>query len=182
MTITYSEIQRIYRAEKRTPALCKIDKNFYRDVSELISQVEEEHRKSIRKMVEDIYIRRRNKILMQVMRTFDTEPMNALPSEKRLYWDIVDLLKRFEIEIEEKPAEVKRGGEKDKEIAAVIDRKEKEKEDSKISKIRLRILKAIPSIIGSDANRYGPFEAGDEAEIPIKTARILVEWGVAEEI
>ncbi len=180
MTITYSEIQRIYRAEKRTPALCKIDKNFYRDVSELISQVEEEHRKSIRKMVEDIYIRRRNKILMQVMRTFDTEPMNALPSEKRLYWDIVDLLKRFEIEIEEKPAEVKRGEKKDKEIASVIDRKERE--DTRISKIRLRILKAIPSIIGSDTNRYGPFEAGDEAEIPIKTARILVECGVAEEI
>lgn len=45
-----------------------------------------------------------------------------------------------------------------------------------------RFLKPHPSFIGTDLARYGPFEAGDVALIPLENLRPLLQQGVAEEL
>lgn len=51
-----------------------------------------------------------------------------------------------------------------------------------VPKIRVRFTGAVPSFVGSDMAPYGPFAAGDEAELPERNARLLVEKGRAEEL
>ena len=44
----------------------------------------------------------------------------------------------------------------------------------------IRILKEIPEFTGTDLETYGPFEEGNEVEVPKKNAEILVNRGNAE--
>ncbi len=193
MALNYAELQRIYRAEKKTSSLCNVENDFYLQLNEFVSQVSGEHRDSIEKLAEEIHIRRRNKVLMQVMRSMDTEPLNSLPSEKKLYWALVDVLKEYTgsgfmegdessairddeeviVDIEDGDAGVEDAGDS-------VDVVEKPEFDEGM--VRLRMVKAVPSIVGSDSKNYGPFNFGQQVELPKKTADILLEWGVAEAI
>ncbi len=49
-------------------------------------------------------------------------------------------------------------------------------------RVAIRILKAIPSIVGSDMKTYGPFQPEDVASVPIENAKILVKQGLAQNI
>src|SRR4030066_1538393 len=49
-------------------------------------------------------------------------------------------------------------------------------------RVTLRFIKAIPGVIGSDMNTYGPFTAEDVASLPIENAKILIKQGLAEVI
>jgi len=130
---------------------------------------------------------------MQVMRSMDTEPMNSIPPEKKLYWALVDVLKEYGgsdfIEDEESSGVEDSGdgvGDVEDSGDGVGDVEDSggdgEKPAVEEGKIRLRLVKAVPSIVGSDARNYGPFKALEEIELPKKTANILLEWKVAEEI
>ncbi|MEA1924371.1 MAG: hypothetical protein U9M95_00720 [Candidatus Altiarchaeota archaeon] len=183
MTINYAELQRIYRSEKKTPSLCNVEGDFYSRLNELISHVSEEHRDSIEKLAEEIHLRRRNKVLMQVIRSMDTEPLNSLPSEKKLYWALVDVLKEHAGSGFMGGDESSGGVDNGVRLEDVEDNEEKiEKPEVEDDMVRLRIVKGVPSIVGSDARNYGPFNAGQEVELPKKTANILLEWEVAEKI
>ncbi len=183
MVLTYTELQRIYRSEKKTSSLCNVGEDFYSGLKELISQVRGEHRDSIERMAEDIYLRRRNKVLMQVMRSMDTEPLNSLPREKKLYWALVDVLKGYGAPGfmgDEESSGVGDSGEGREDVEESEDEGEKPVVEG--GKVRLRLIKAVPSIVGSDARNYGPFNAMEEVELPEKTASILLDWKVAEEV
>ncbi|OYT27303.1 MAG: hypothetical protein B6U97_01985 [Candidatus Altiarchaeales archaeon ex4484_96] len=174
MVLNYAQLQSIYRSEKNTPSLVHVEGDFYGGVLALVSQLEGEHRDSVERMFKDITLRRRNKVLMQVMRSLDTEPLNALASEKKLYWALVDVVREYHnLPSEEKP-ETQNINKQDKET---VDRKPKMK-----GMLFLRLNKALPSIAGSDGENYGPFDENQEVILPEKTARVLIERGVAEEI
>ncbi len=181
MALSYIEVQTIYRAEKKTPALCKVDDDFYSQVNELISQVDESHTESIKKMVHDISVKRRNKVLTQAMRTSDSEPMNAIPSEKKLYWKLVELLEKHQDLVYEGEPDMEEPEDKPEEKPEVKEQIKKKK-TKKGDTLKLRIIKPIPAIVDSSAKNIGPFEESDEVELPLKTAMILIDWKVAEEI
>ncbi|HET7324605.1 MAG TPA: hypothetical protein VFJ06_09755 [Halococcus sp.] len=46
--------------------------------------------------------------------------------------------------------------------------------------LKLRFCDACPEIMGVDMERYGPFEKGDETEMPEDNAEVLLDQGIAE--
>lgn len=173
---TYDEIQGIYRAEKRSPnSLGAIDNNFYLNALKLIAEVGESHKNEISNIINEIFQMRVNKIVRLATRIGDSSPPeNTIPAEKELYDEIIRLLtdyrkkillnERIEEEISDKRME------------------NLSTEESKTEKVKLLILRQMPSIIGSDLVHYGPFKENDIVEIPEDTARILIEKGIAEEV
>ena len=46
----------------------------------------------------------------------------------------------------------------------------------------VKIISDVPEFMGTDLESYGPFEEGEEVQIPEDNAEILVNRGNAEEI
>jgi len=170
MPLNYNEVQGIYRNEKNTPALQHVGENFYLELQEFLSHLEEEHRSYIGKLVDEIIDRRRNKVLMQAMRTADSPPLNATAEEVTLYGEVVRVLARYREGLGQ--AQVEEAVEPDKE----------ESVERMGDMAKIRIIRPIPAIVGVDSKQYGPFEEGQEVEIPRETAEILLGKEIAEEV
>ena len=50
------------------------------------------------------------------------------------------------------------------------------------TRVTLRFLKPVPSIIGADMKSYGPFLVEDVASVPVENAKILVKQGLAKQV
>ena len=165
--ISYADVQSIYRSEKAGTELQKIDDCFYSDTIDLLAKISEEHREYIKKLVEEIFERRRNKIVLAALRSGQKEPANMVPAEKTFYARIVKDINEYK---------------------GILSEPDKAKEENAgsvkaaIEKIMVRFLTQFPSIIGPDMVHYGPFKEGDTADIPADNARILIEKEAAEEI
>ena len=186
--LNYADIQRIYRTEKNTPLLQKIDDNFYSELSKLISSVGDEHKEHLLKLADDICDRRKNKIIMQAMRTGSESPVNAIPIENDMYDEITGVLVEYAVGlsnqfrgIEKAAGNVKKRQQPaDNPLESEERRGETELADNE--KISVRIIRPLPSFIGSDMVHYGPVNDGDILKLPTDNARILTERGIAEEI
>lgn len=166
--MSYDDVVRIYRSEKNSTTLNSLPDDFYAEVKALVSKVEESHRNYIGTLIDDIFERRKNKIVMHALRAEDysATPTNILPVEKDLYDKIVGVLKEYRKTIlSQQPTT--------EETAEPLQTSEK---------INVRILKAMPSIVGSDMNDYGPFTKDNIVELPIESANMLIERGYAEEV
>ncbi len=170
MPLNYNDVQGIYRNEKNAPALQHVDENFYQELQEFLSQLEEEDRSYMSKLVDEVIDRRRNKVLMQAMRTADSPPLNATPAEVKLYGEVVRVLARYrkslgQVQVEE-----------------TVEPEKEEPVEYEGGMAKIRIIKPIPAIMGVDSKQYGPFEEGQEVEIPRETADILLGKEIAEEV
>ena len=170
MPLNYNDVQGIYRNEKNAPALQHVGENFYRELQEFLSQLEEEHREYMGKLVDEIMERRRNKVLMQAMRTADSPPLNATPEEVKLYGETVRVLERYREGLGQVHAE------------ETVEPEKEEPVEHEGGMANIRIIKPIPAIMGVDSKQYGPFEEGQEVEIPRETAEILLGKEIAEEV
>jgi DNA replication initiation complex subunit (GINS family) len=166
--LTYEELRRIQARERASPVLQSLPQGFYKAVKKLIetkssslknsfSLTEAKEYENIVKVVEDIYERRKQKIVLRAMRSGEEA---ALADEEREFFSKIRKV------IEEEADNFKMN------IGAV----EGEKESIK----RIRILKHLPKFVGSDLKVYGPFEEGASVELPEKEAQLLVKKGVAE--
>lgn len=177
MALNYGDLQSIYRSEKKSPLLQSVSSDFYSEVAEFISKVEDEHREQAKKLVEEIYSLRTSKIIRLASRTGEHEPpKNMVPQEAEMYNKLISLVLDYRRRI---------FGEEDKdyiEPTEIQTATKTEEEEAKDGKISVRILSAMPAIIGSDMAHYGPFEGGEEVRLPHKTAKILIDKGFAEEI
>ncbi|MDD5111439.1 MAG: hypothetical protein PHG85_02740 [Candidatus Altiarchaeota archaeon] len=164
--ITYADIQRIYRTEGNTPTLEQIPDDFYEQVPILLSQVGEEHRSHINKFVLEIHTKRRNKIMLHALRICDKTklPPNATTQENKLYTAAVDLIQEYSNRMLSK------------------NNVKKAEHENQERKIRLRMLKPTPNIVGSDLHSYGPFKEDDISELPESNAIILIKQAYAEEL
>ncbi len=179
---TYDEIQGIYRAEKRSPnSLGVIDNDFYLNALKLISEVGELHKNEISNIINEIFQMRINKIVRLATRIGESSPPeNTIPAEKELYDEIIRLLGGYrnrillnkEVKAKATEEDTKENGENG--LAGA--------QHTPIEKVKLLILRQMPSIIGSDLVHYGPFKENDIIEIPKDTARILIAQGIAEEV
>lgn len=145
--LTYADIQRIYRLEKNSTSLQNIPDNFYAEIKLLLSKIDEEHHSYIKKITEELYEKRKQKILLQAMRG-DEEPPNLTREEKRLYSEIMNLLENYEhivvssegvpprVEGEEKVVEIQEEQQKESEIEGKKEVKERREEEQKENEIR----------------------------------------------
>ncbi len=162
--LNYDEIQRIYRIERNTPTLQAISADFYAQANLLLEGVEEKHRDYLLKLLADIQDRRTNKIVLHAIRAGRaSQPTNMIPQEAEFYERMVVLL------------EDHRRGVLSQEYVV-----EATPEVVEHEKVKLRMLKPLPQIVGSDAKKYGPFKEDDLAEIPVENANVLLGMGVAE--
>lgn len=175
--VTYAEIQQIHRLEQKTPSLQNIPEKFYSEVQGLLKQVdEEEHRNAILKIAEEIYERRKSKILLHAIRSVDSEakpPANIIPAEEELYSNMINLLKTHKAIVLSKEMPVLEGSISKKE-------EKKEKKNKEIPLKKIRMLRSIPSIVGVDLNYYGPLNENDVVEMPEENAVILIREEFAE--
>ena len=44
-----------------------------------------------------------------------------------------------------------------------------------ITRLTVKFLQPVPRFVAEDLNEYGPYEAGEAAEVPAKAANILIE-------
>ncbi len=164
--VSYADVQSVYRSEKAGIELQKIDDCFYYDAFGLLEKIADEHREYIKKLVEEIFERRRNKIVLAALRSGHKEPANMVPAEKIFYARIMKDINEY------------------RDILSGPDKTREEKTSAAntvLEKIRVRFLTQFPSIIGPDMVHYGPFKEGDMADIPIDNAKILIENEAAEE-
>ncbi|MEM2109894.1 MAG: hypothetical protein QW327_05365 [Candidatus Odinarchaeota archaeon] len=61
-------------------------------------------------------------------------------------------------------------------------RKHLESESHEPKYLIIRLLQSIPTIVGSDLQNYGPFNAEDVATLPVKNALALIKRNAAVEI
>jgi DNA replication factor GINS len=58
----------------------------------------------------------------------------------------------------------------------------KETVQTQHKRVVVRFVKAIPAIVGSDMQTYGPFQPEDVASVPKRNAEILVKQGLAQNV
>lgn len=71
----------------------------------------------------------------------------------------------------------------DEEVKSEISLNENEKssDEKDIERLKIKFKEFVPKFLGKELEIYGPFEAGDTAELPSELARILLKKEKAEE-
>ncbi len=190
--ITYDLIYEVLRKEKYRNELQKLDKDFYKNVTNYLKEKKEilddsnqdsifsgevqKTRKQLEntmKMIKELYERREGKILQIALlssRSNSNEEIeNVLEEEKELFNVLKNNLSKYRSGIIEKVLICKEP------CIAVSDLKG---EENKV----VRFIKPVPQFVGEDLNVYGPFEEDNVVNIPSKTAKILIENKRVEEI
>jgi len=167
MTVNYEEVQRVYRLEKNTPTLTEINDDFFAQSSSLIDSVEERHKESLARFFGEIIGSRRRKILLHALRMEDanTPPTNTTKVEEEFYKDLVAVLTRHKQKLlsTKKPLQ-----------------EPTPKPTPTQEKNTVRILRALPQIVGPDGETHGPFMEGEVVNLPKQNTEILIKQGAAE--
>ena len=157
--------------------------------------------RSIRRILKEIYEKREKKILeiaMNKSRTgsdiIDTSAM--LREEKEFYTQILQSLdhfrrgvllnlfraelpsvnsqmQRIELNLEQRKEQIK---------AELQEKVERQPVEQKPAMTRIRFTHATPSFVWKDMKVYGPFDIGEETEIFLEVAELLVRKGRAEKL
>jgi DNA replication initiation complex subunit (GINS family) len=187
---TYEDLYEILRAEKYSTDLQQIDKEQLRKTNAYFKSKEEflvrqkevafdeaaEKTKieleNAKRALRDLYDKRERKVISRAVfcarsnfKLKDTT--NMLLSEEKLYFALLEMLRQSGEEfysflnqdyLEEKPKTLK--------------------ENFK----RVKLVEAIPELMDTQLNRYGPFAATAEVELPSELAELLLKQGKAAEI
>ncbi|MDD5253817.1 MAG: hypothetical protein PHG05_01790 [Candidatus Nanoarchaeia archaeon] len=202
VVITYETLYELLRREKFREELQKLDENFFKDVvnylkdktlilnsqsqkESIFTSVETSKTKrqieNTSKILKELYERREAKIVRMAMFSSRAEdPIqieSLLPEEKKMYESLKETLDSFRQGIlynllaEKMPEMVKNEISKDL----------KTPEIPRSNKL-IKFKEAVPKFIGEDTYIYGPFEPEDIANLPIKTADLLIQKNRAEPI
>ena len=187
--ITHEAIYEILVKEKARQDLQKIDPEFFNQLSKYLEEKElilksqkekdsfpeeikktEKQLKTITQLSNEITERRKRKILDLALLNSRTptaiKEKNLLQNEEILYDSILATLKQFSI-----------NNSKEEETKVL------KNEDSESNSTTLvRFIHSVPRFVGTDNNIYGPFIKEDVANLPEKTAQILINKKRAEKI
>ena len=184
--ITHEALYEILTREKSRQDLQKIDLDFFQQLSAYLEEKElilnsqkeknsfpeeikktEKQLRTIKQLANEIIERRKRKILDLALLYSRTETAtkakNMLPNEESLYDSILSSLQQFSI------------AEKESKVL-----KDENPEDTNTTLIRF--IHSVPKFVGTDSNIYGPFIKEDIANLPEKTAEILIRKNRAEKI
>ena len=197
--ITYETIRNAHRAEKEDE-LQRLPEGFFTSVRNWFRLKENMHgtvdlleNENAKKLLEDIINRRQKKIVLAALSTSRGQmPPSGLNEEERKFFDdIVNLLKGFKGDmnekfrsfddiVQEKVQEAKRSIE---DMKPVVPENEQESFEIKPNgKLLIKMLSDLPRFVGSDMQNYGPLANGDIVSIPEEIGKLLITRKVAEQI
>jgi DNA replication initiation complex subunit (GINS family) len=194
--LTFSELRKIQKQEKRQEALTELDDNFLLNVSDYFSRKkemsgEDREYRNAKRVFEKIISLREDKIIKNAKIAAKSESnvskTDLLPMEQELYRELKNSFKEHRDRAEQR-AEGNETGSSEPEIEyedEVEDDEpeetgEDEEEDSDYEFVK--ITSDVPEFMGTDLESYGPFDEGDEVKVPEDNAEILINRGNAEAI
>jgi len=182
MQLDYDEIRRIYRLEKNTSSMVEVEDDFFDSLNKFMAEQKKDYLKSlknfsttkardftnIKKMVEEIFLLREKKLLNRALiasTVGEISENRVAREEKKTFKEMLAVLEKHKSCLNEifEPME-----------------KNPVKEEKKASVVKLKILKDVPSFVGTDMKEYGPFSEGQNVELPTKIASLLVSRKLAE--
>lgn len=212
-TLTFSELRKIQKQERRQDELSELDEDFVTDVVEYLSRKkdvsgESREYKNAKRVFRKIISLREDKIVknaqLAVTSNVSLEEMNVMPREEQLFRELKETFTEHResisefLEAEEEEANPQRpeiadkASENNKEDNSSEETEEKASEeepgdgedlpDPEDGYKIVKINSDVPEFMGTDLEAYGPFEEGDQAEVPEDNAEILENRGNAEVI
>lgn len=186
--LTFSELRKIQKKERRQEELVELDENFLLRVSDYLSRKEEigEEReyRSAKRVFDKIISLREDKIVKNARLAansgVDPSKLDLLPREEEMFRKVKRTFSEHRERIEEEI-----DGEPD--IESIEEEspgveEEDRVEDEGESYEEVMITSDVPEFMGTDLESYGPFEDGEKAEVPEQNAEILVNRGNAERL
>ncbi len=181
MNIDYDELRRIYRLEKNTSRLVDVEEDFFVSLNSFMKTEKEAYLKSLtdpssskatsfsnlQKLLVELFELREKKLLNKALvssRTGDDTVFKSSKEEQKTFKKMLTVLKEHRFYLD-----------------SIFGNSEKETQEKKdLNNSRIRILKEVPSFVGSDMKEYGPFKEKEEVELPQKTASLLIKRELAE--
>lgn len=198
--ITYDTIYETLRTEKYRDEIQKLSNTFFKDVTKYLQEKtlilrSQEEKKSIfslqetqktrlqientQKILKELYDRREVKIIQLSMFSARTgskihDPEVLLEEEKALFEELTAVLTRFRENILHNLLEAK--------IPELTEKPKVIKTLQKDQNKMVLLKTPVPSFMAEDLKVYGPFEDNEIANLPLKSAEILIIKQLAEEI
>ncbi len=187
--ITYSELRKFQRLERESQALQDLGEDFLEKVKEFIREkksmikegedpfvkemnerIREELRNAL-KVIDDIMLTRERKVVVHALLSSKKDKAtynlsNMLEHEKKLFFSVLEAVKRARQEFKDS-------------ISSSQEKREKVKKETSFGKKMVRILENIPSFTWRDRT-YGPFKREDIANLEEELAELLISRGKAE--
>ncbi len=201
VVITYETLYETLRREKLRAELQPLDKSFLKDIVNYLNdkqsifdsqmkktsifsgsetQKTQKQIENIKRMIQELYEKRENKIVDLAKYASRTDEKNVyqemLEEEKVLYEELVSLLNNFRKNVLLNVLSLRTPDVHQKEEPKEL------KKDDKPNNRLIRFLHATPKFVGDDLKVYGPFEEEDVAALPLKVADILIKNGRAEDV
>lgn len=188
--LTFSELRKIQKKEKRQERLSELDNGFLLNVRRYLEMKEgsatPREYKNAKRVFDKILELRREKIVknarIAVKSDLNSSKLNLLPRERELFLDIKEVFQKYSDEIDD-IVEGEKEVEPIEEPETATEEEEEETEDDQDTEDgyeQVKIVSSVPEFMGTDLESYGPFEEGEKAEIPQDNAEILVNRGNAE--
>lgn len=192
--LTFSELRKIQKEEDRQDELTELPESFllqvrnYLESKKQISGEDREYRNAERVFDKIVSLRedkivRNAKIAAKSGMSSETDRM--LPFEQQLFRELKSVFEEhreeaesrtdpegsYEFETDDEPEEFEEEDELNEEEDA-------DEEDY----ATVKITASVPEFMGTDLETYGPFDEGEEVQVPEENAEILVNRGNAEEV
>ncbi|GEM_PF-679629 len=207
--LTFSEVRRIQKEEDQKEQISDLGNKFLLKASDYFNrkkQTEGEDSREYRnakRVLDKIISLRMEKIVREARLSVKTDKTNEeiplLPEEQEVFRDLKHKFRSHKQKIEEKiesqPAASTNTSRTDKAVEEGTEREQEEKEQgdedqenhmdeetepSEDGYTLVETTSSVPEFMGTDLEAYGPFDEGEEVEIPDDNAEILVNRGNAE--
>lgn len=190
--LTFSQLRKIQKTEARTEELQDIQENFFLRVGDYMSRKDETSREyqNAQRVINKIVSTRTEKIVknakLEVKSDISPSKKEMLPREKDFYLKAKELFQEYYNETEniiqnnDMPSI-----DVDEEPEPKPEPVEEETTEEEVEEKEMETIMAtgeIPEFMGTDLESYGPFESGEQAEVPPENAEILVNRGNAERV
>jgi DNA replication initiation complex subunit (GINS family) len=191
--LTFSDLRKIQKKEKRQDQLSELDDNFLLKASQYLDRkegVDDREYKNARRVLDKIIGLRQDKIVknakISVKSDVKSSKLNLLPREQEFFRDIKERFNAYSDNIDE-VVEKKAGDVQVPEPEPEPEIEETEPEEETEAELeegyeKVKIVSNVPEFMGTDLESYGPFEEGEETELPEENADILVNRGSAEKV
>jgi len=180
MKIDYDELRRIHRLEKNTSKLVEVEEDF---IDSLQAFVEEEKKRylsslknfsssdgrefaNLKRVVEESFLMREKKLLNKALIAVHTKEVDAGKVARQEKDTFKKLLKILD---EHYSLYISLFGEAEKSSSAAN------------ATLSLKMLKDVPTFVGTDMKEYGPFTEGQVVDLPPKVAKLFLTRKLAEE-
>ena len=179
----YDELYAAWKMEIENAELGSLPSDFYARVADYLRRIKEENKMlekktvkvsllehelaNVKRMVQELLLTRYRKLAKRIVEGQKVPAASLTDEEAKLCNSIVpsaDAYNRF-------AASLLQGQVPKLEVETVAH-----------TRVTLRFLKAVPSIIGADMKTYGPFMVEDVASVPVENAKILVKQGLAKQV